>query len=120
MFENRATYRLLHADLATPRCVLRFGRGPQFDSINSGEAAAHEYAASHMGHPIERALRDAIGDPCDLALRPVYLAISILTMRHDRTDKAATFLLHWRDPTEVGHAGQLYQVVPVGIFPARW
>jgi hypothetical protein len=26
--------------------------------------------------------------------------------------------LHWRDPAQVGHAGGLYQVIPVGIFQA--
>ena len=27
-----------------------------------------------------------------------------------------TFLLHWRDPASVTHAGGLYQVMPVGVF----
>ena len=27
-----------------------------------------------------------------------------------------TFLLHWRDPASVAHAGGLYQVMPVGVF----
>lgn len=25
------------------------------------------------------------------------------------------FHLHWRDPAKVGHAGGLYQVLPVGV-----
>ena len=28
----------------------------------------------------------------------------------------ASFLLHWRDPAKVGHAGGMYQVIPVGVF----
>ncbi|MFG1816085.1 hypothetical protein ACGFIF_20145 [Kribbella sp. NPDC049174] len=109
VFENRPTYRLLTADLAAARPVLRFGRGTYFDSINTGEAAAHEYAADR------HELRRTIGDPCDPTRRPVNVAISTLTIRSD-TSAGSTFYLHWRDPAKVGHAGGLYQVVPSGIF----
>ena len=44
------------------------------------------------------------------------LAISTLTLRLDRASGRASFLLHWRDPAKVGHAGGLYQVIPVGVF----
>jgi len=108
VFENRPTYRLLSASLAGEP-ALRFGQGHYFDSIDTGEASAHEYAAAELtGAPTP--LRDAIGDPTVLAGRPVNLAISALTVRRDR------FFLHWRDPAKVGHAGGLYQVVPVGVF----
>jgi hypothetical protein len=108
VFENRPTYRLLAASLAEPR--LAFGHGTYFDSIDTGEAAAHEYAAG--GAAI---LRDAVGDPTDLTRRPANLAISALTIRRAAEP---TFFLHWRDPARVGHAGGLYQVVPVGVFQA--
>jgi hypothetical protein len=109
VFENRPTYRLLAADLTgTPR--LDFGLGTYFDSIDTGEAAAHEYAAGGAA-----SLRDAIGDPCDLGRRPANVAVSALTVR---LGAAPTFFLHWRDPAKVGHAGGLYQVVPVGVFQA--
>lgn len=85
--------------------------------IDLGEAAAHEYAASQLDGA-DTPLRCAIGDPCDPARRPMNLAISALTVRHDRSSGEATFLLHWRDPAKVGHAGGLYMVVPVGIFQA--
>ena len=108
VFENRPTYRLLSASL-TGAPALRFGPGWYFDSIDTGEASAHEYAAAELtGAPTP--LRDAIGDPTVLAARPANLAISALTVRRDR------FFLHWRDPAKVGHAGGLYQVVPVGVF----
>ncbi len=110
VFEDRPTYRLLAADL-TGRPRLVFGHGTYFDSIDTGEAAAHEYAAGAA-----TPLRDAVGDPCDLRRRPANMAVSALTVRHD--DAGATFLLHWRDPAKVGHAGGLYQVVPVGVFQA--
>ena len=110
VFENRPTYRLLEADLAgEPR--LAFGHGTYFDGIDTGEAAAHEYAAGGA-----TPLRDAIGDPTDLTRRPANMAISALTIRRGAT--GPTFFLHWRDPARVGHAGGLYQVVPVGVFQA--
>ena len=111
VFENRPTYRLVAASLtgpAGPRLV--FGHGTYFDSIDTGEAAAHEYAAGGA-----TPLRDAVGDPTDLTRRPANLAISMLTIR---LAEEPTFFLHWRDPARVGHAGGLYQVVPVGVFQA--
>jgi hypothetical protein len=105
VFENRPTYRLTGVDL--PRLV--FGRGWYFDGIDTGEAVAHELAAG------QTRVRDAIGDPLDLTRRPANLAISTLTIRQAR-DGRAGFLLHWRDPAKVGHAGGMYQVVPVGVF----
>lgn len=117
VFENRSTYRLLDVDLSGARGRMVFSRGTYFDGIDLGEAAAHEYAACQLdGH--DSPLRAAIGDPCDPARRPMNLAISALTIRHDRSSGEATFLLHWRDPAKVGHAGGLYMVVPVGIFQA--
>ncbi|MFF7941585.1 hypothetical protein ACFZC5_17880 [Nocardia gamkensis] len=116
VFENRPTYRLLHADLASDSPMLRFGRGCYFDSINVGEAAAHEFAAEQLGHKIVGGVRAAIADPCDPGQRPINMAISTLTIRRDPRTGTRSFLLHWRDPRKVGHGGGLYQVVPVGIF----
>jgi hypothetical protein len=124
VFENRATYRLTDADLArlTPGLAprLAFADGRYFDGIDTGEAAAHEYAAArlsqHRTGPRPAGLRERFADPCDLRRRPVNLAISTLTLRLDRRAGRASFLLHWRDPAKVGHAGGLYQVVPVGVF----
>ena len=94
---------------------LTFTRGRYFNGINTGEAAAHEYAATRLGGRPAR-LRALIADPCDLRRRPANLAISTLTLRLDRASGRASFLLHWRDPAKVGHAGGLYQVIPVGVF----
>ena len=109
VFENRPTWRLLDAALTGPEPRLVFGDGMYFDSIDTGEAAAHEYAAGG-----DAPLRKAVGNPCDLVKRPANMAISALTIR--RGTNGDTFLLHWRDPAKVGHAGGLYQVVPVGVF----
>lgn len=119
VFENRRTYRLTGADLGGDVPALAFGRGRYFDGIDTGEAAAHEYAASRLnGRPAT--LRTMIGDPRDLTRRPANLAITTLTLRLDRAAGKASFLLHWRDPAKVGHAGGMVQVIPVGIFqPSR-
>ena len=119
VFENRVTYRLTEAQLIsglTPGASrLAFTRGRYFDGVDTGEAAAHEYAATRLGGR-PAGLRALIADPCDLRRRPVNLAISTLTLRLDRASGRASFLLHWRDPAKVGHAGGLYQVIPVGVF----
>lgn len=114
VFENRPTFRLTSADLGTdPR--LTFTAGSYFDGVNTGEAAAHEFAPSQDGAGTV-SLRQAVGNPCDLSRRPANMAISTLTLRHDRETGSLKFPLHWRDPARVGHAGGLHTVVPVGIF----
>jgi hypothetical protein len=139
VFENRPVYRLLEADLAGragPR--LAFGRGRYFDSIDAGGAAGHEYAAARLDEPVAAwaadasagagpvgggpgnaarcAYRAALGGPTGLARRVAPLAVSALTLRHDRQAGTATFPLHYREPGKVGHAAGLYQVLPVGVF----
>ena len=121
VFENRPTYRLTEADLTKPR--LAFTRGRYFDGVDTGEAAAHEYAATRLAGLAEeqdqqRAAgpRARIADPCDLTRRPANLAITTLTLRFDAATGRASFLMHWRDPAKVGHAGGMYQVIPVGVF----
>ena len=121
VFENRGTYRLTEADLTSRPPRLVFAAGRYFDGVDIGEAAAHEYAAARLdGGPAAAlrpaSLRERFTDPCDLRRRPVNLAISTLTLRLDRRAGRASFLLHWRDPAKVGHAGGLYQVIPVGVF----
>jgi hypothetical protein len=120
VFENRLTYRLTDADLTSPAPRLAFTAGRYFDGIDVGEAAAHEYAAARLGGPAKgpgaAGLRGYLTDPRDLHRRPANLAISTLTLRLDRRLGRARFLLHWRDPAKVGHAGGLYQVIPVGVF----
>ena len=64
VFENRPTYRLTEADLTKPR--LAFTRGRYFDGVDTGEAAAHEYAATRLAGRDEHragAPRARIADP---------------------------------------------------------
>jgi hypothetical protein len=122
LFENRACYRLLEAAASSGAASLGFGPGRYFDAINTGEAVAHEYAAAMLardgsGSPPAMTglpLRSLIGDPTDLARRPVMVAICTLVLRADHA--GAAMILHWRDPARVASGGGMYQVAPVGVF----
>lgn len=115
VFENRSIYRLLRADLrSNPHMV--FSSGQYFDGIDVGDAVAHEFTAATLGEIETQDLRAAIGDPCNPTRRLVNVAISTLTLRCDRTAGRVTFPLHRRDGARVGHAGGMYQVLPVGVF----
>ena len=119
LFENRVCYRLLTARLAAPP-GLSLSRCGYFDAMNVGHAVAHELAAAWLASPdgVSMAglpLRALAGDPCDLPRRPAIVATTTLTLRRE-ADGSASFILHWRDPAKVNHAGGVYQVMPVGIF----
>lgn len=118
LFENRACYRLLSARL-TGQPELVFGECRYFDGVNLGHAVAHELAAAWPASgqapgPAELRLRAAVGDPTDLPRRCATVALATLTLRAG--PGGATFLLHWRDPARVNHAGGMYQVMPAGMF----
>ena len=120
LFENRPSYRLVAANLTDGDRQLDLSLGRYFDGVNVGEALAHEFAAAWPdppGPPAAGSLpfRELIGDPCDLSRRSAMSAITTLTLRRTAAGDAS-FLLHWRDPAKVTHAGGLYQVIPVGIF----
>jgi hypothetical protein len=114
VFENRPTYRLMEANLASSRLV--FGRGRFFDGVEVAGPAGHEYAAARLGLARTCAFRAAIADRDGFPNSRAALATSALTLRYDRAAGTATFPLHHRDATRVGHAGGLYQVIPVGVF----
>jgi len=107
VFEDRPAYRLLSAALAG-FAELRLTTASYFQGVDVGEAVAHELAAGTPGLP----LRSAIGDPCDLSRRAALPAITTVTIRRGAGD----YVLHWRDPAKVAHAGGLHQVMPVGVF----
>lgn len=129
LFEDRTSYRLLQAEQRADGTLrLLFGLGAYLDVINISEAVAHELALASMrqADPVTRdklPFRSLIGDPCDPTRRPLMPAISVLTLRTERSG-AATFFLHWRDPQKVAHAGGMYQAIPVGMFQpsndAKW
>ena len=111
-----ADYRLVSADLTGDEPRLAFAHGRFFEGINVGGPAAFEYAAAALGVTSRRAYREAFGDPTNLHVRSSAMATCALTLRYDRRTGTATFPMHYRDPALVGHAGGLYQVIPVGIF----
>ena len=120
LLENRPIYRLLSASLAATRPRLELTGGRYFDWVNGGEAIAHELAAVPAGDGdcAERLrLRHALGSPADLPGRSALSAVTTLTLRAPAAGDP-TFVLHWRDPAAVTHAGGLYQVMPVGVFQA--
>ena len=103
-----------------PEPGMCFTSARYFDAVNLGHAVAHELAAAWLADPggVRLAglpLRAAVGDPCDLRRRSAITAVTTLTLRR-APGGAASFLLHWRDPARVNHAGGLYQVMPAGIF----
>jgi hypothetical protein len=51
LFENRTCYRLLEVRASAGAASLVFGPGRYFEMINTGEAAAHEFAAVSLAHP---------------------------------------------------------------------
>jgi hypothetical protein len=119
LFENRVCYRLLGAELAG-QPGLRFGPGRYFGAVNLGHAVAHELTAAWASRGTRPdltslPLRASVGDPCVLPRRCALTAVATLTLRRD-PGAGSSFLLHWRDPARVNHAGGLYQVMPAGIF----
>ncbi|GAA3621101.1 hypothetical protein GCM10022267_04130 [Lentzea roselyniae] len=123
LFENRASYRLLGANLRSGDAWLDFGLGTYFDKLDASEAAAHELAEVVREGPADEVpdwsalpLRALIGDPFDLRRRAVMPAIETLTLRRQRDTGRATFLLHWRDPAKVATAAGIYGLIPAGEF----
>jgi hypothetical protein len=119
LFEDRPCYRLLSATLTGPR-ELRLTRTSYFAGMELGHSVAHELAAawdesaagvSLAGLPLRR----LAADPCALDRRLSLCAVTTLTLRRAARG-AASFVLHWRDPAKVNHAGGMYQVMPVGLF----
>ncbi len=119
LFENRPSYRLLGAELTGPR-ALRLALTSYFDGMELGHSVAHELAAAwaESGAGVSIAglpLRSAAGDPCTVDRRLALCAVTTLTLRR-AAGGTASFVLHWRDPAKVNHAGGMYQVMPVGLF----
>jgi hypothetical protein len=119
LFENRLCYRLTGGRLLGEP-ALEFALTSYFDAVNLGHAVAHELTAAWRRRPgrlsmADLPLRAHVGDPCDLPRRPAMVAVTALTLRRE-PGGGASFLLHWRDPAKVNHAGGLYQVMPVGLF----
>ena len=119
LFEDRPCYRVLGASLTGPR-ELRLALTSYFAGMDLGHSVGHELAAawdeSPAGVSLARLpLRRLAGNPCALERRLALCAVTTLTLRRAARGEAS-FVLHWRDPAKVNHAGGLYQVMPVGLF----
>lgn len=126
LFENRPGYRLLDVDWSGPRPRLSFSYTSYFESvIDVSTALGHELAAASLttagraavvADPTWAAMpyRALVGDPFNLARRPVLPSFDTLTIRHD--PRGSSFLLHCRDPRLVATASSLYHVMPAGVF----
>ena len=107
LFENRLCFRLLGVDWTRPAVQLDFGAMGFFDAIDTNEALAHETALHHLTRdthdeltltkPSWRrlAFRRLVGDPFDLARRPLMGAVGTLSLignsarcRHHRRSAA--------------------------------
>jgi transcriptional regulator with XRE-family HTH domain len=125
LLENRLSYRLLDVAWESQCGRLTFGRTTYFDMIDVCEAVAHELAGAWLQQAPTTAkrvtpewddlpFRRLIGDPFDLARRPLLPSIITLTLR--QSDDSAAFILHSRDSAHVAIAGGMFQVMPAGVF----
>lgn len=120
LFDNRLSYRLLELDWSVPGGRMAFGHTTYFEMFDFCELVAHETAVAHVGdasQPTWRRLpfRKVVGDPFDLARRPVLPSINTLTIRRSR-DGSPSLVLHHRDPASVAVAGGMLHIMPAGVF----
>jgi transcriptional regulator with XRE-family HTH domain len=126
LFDNRVSFRLLEAAWpAGGGGRLGFGLTTYFDAVDVSETVAHELAAAHLaftrgGSEVRRGpgrrlpFRKLLGNPLDVARRPVLPSIDTLTIR--RTADSASLVLHHRDAGNVAVAGGMYHIMPAGVF----
>jgi len=129
LLENRLCFRLLGVDWSRPALQLTFGAMGFFDSLDINEALAHETALESLVRdsrgelslvkPSWRRLpfRKLVGDPFDLARRPLLGAIGTLTIRGG---ESPSVVLHQRDGARVAGGGAWCTSCPrVSSSPAR-
>ena len=123
LFENRLGYRLLDLSFNGDGGQMDFGVTTYFEVMDTYEALAHETAAAHLkadgevAGPSWRRLpfRRLIGNPFDLAQRPVMPSIDTLTIRKSASG-SPSLVLHQRNAANVSVAGGLLHVMPAGMF----
>jgi hypothetical protein len=116
LFTNRRSFRLLDISWAEGRGRMEFGYTSYFEMVDVCEAVAHELADAGSD-PVLATLpfRTLVGDPFDLARRPLLPSIDTLTLRRGQ-DGSASFVLHRREATNVALAGGVLHVMPAGVF----
>lgn len=125
LFVNRPSFRLLDLDWSGDRPKMSFGYTTYFDMVDVCEGVSHELAAAWLGagsdpawleQPDWKALpfRSLVGNPFDLARRPLLPSIDTLTIR--RGPEGPSFVLHHRSAANVAVAGGIYHIMPAGVF----
>ncbi|MFE0577786.1 helix-turn-helix domain-containing protein [Streptomyces sp. NPDC058874] len=125
LFVNRPSFRLLDVAQADGRPKLSFGYTTYFDMADVCEGVAHELASAWLKTGSDPAwisdpswaelpFRALVGDPFDLAHRPLLPSIDTLTIRLG--PEGASFPLHHRSASNVALAGGNYHVMPAGVF----
>nr|WSW60378.1 helix-turn-helix domain-containing protein [Streptomyces sp. NBC_00998] len=125
LFVNRPSFRLLDVARTEGRPKLSFGYTTYFDMADVCEGVAHELASAWLkagsapgwiSDPSwsELPFRRLVGDPFDLAHRPLLPSIDTLTIRLG--PEGASFPLHHRSASNVALAGGNYHVMPAGVF----
>ncbi|GAA0694652.1 transcriptional regulator [Streptomyces thermocarboxydus] len=122
LFENRPSFRLIHADWSGPQGPrLVFGTGQYFDLIDQNEAVAHELAVATSRTPeaVPRwkalPLRSLLArDPLSLTERVVLPSIGTLTVRRT-PDGEGTFFLLLRGADRVATGESIYGPLPAGM-----
>ncbi|MDT6985077.1 transcriptional regulator [Streptomyces lusitanus] len=123
LYENRPSFRLIHADWSDPEGPrLVFGTGQYFDLIDQNEAVAHELAAATNRRPETRPrwkalpLRSLLArDPLSLTERAVLPSIGTLTVRRT-PDGEGTFFLLLRGADHVATGENVYGPLPAGMI----
>ncbi|MCI3276243.1 helix-turn-helix domain-containing protein [Streptomyces cylindrosporus] len=126
LFENRPSFRLMDTAWADADARMAFGYTTYFDMVDVCEGVAHELAGAWLAAGSDPAwlqsprwedlpFRSLVGDPFDLARRPLLPSIDTLTIRRDRAGDAS-FVLHHRSAVNVALAGGIYHIMPAGVF----
>ena len=118
LLSDRPSYRLQSANWTAQPPRLTFGPCTYFEMLDVSMPLAHELARERRRQPGWRELplrahfrRDILA----LDRRVLLPGIATLTLRKHRHGPA-TFLLHWRDPSNVAQGGGVFEVVPAGVF----
>ncbi len=121
LLDNRVSYRLLDVEWSGSRRILGFNYTSYFDVLDVGEAVGHEFAQAWLAAGRKRPsfadlpFRRSITDPFDLFARPMLPSINTLTIRRDCIEGHRMYL-HRRDARAVAAAGDMYHVIPAGVF----
>jgi hypothetical protein len=120
IFENRLCCRLADVTITGEAPVFTFSRANYFEMIDNAEALGHEFhlacdretTPSWRRMPLRSQFRDDIFSLGDRVVAPSIVTLTLIRRRRDPW----SFVMHWRDPAEVGTSGNMMHVIPAGMF----